>query len=32
MARAQGLRLVTFWKASGAVVIGPFDGPFDAKD
>ena len=31
-ARANGLRLVTFWKSTGCVVIGPLEGSFDAKD
>ena len=31
-ARANGLRLVTFWKSSGCVVIGPLEGSVDAKD
>lgn len=31
-ARANGLRLVTFWKPTGCVVIGPLEGSVDAKD
>ena len=31
-ARANGLRLVTFWKSTGCVVIGPLEGSVDAKD
>lgn len=31
-ARTNGLRLVTFWKSTGFVVIGPLQGSVDAKD